>query len=70
MRPKTIIILILLLFCLVILIQNTQVVTLRVLFWHITMSRILLIPLLLVIGFVVGYLMAAVKGRQKEKSAG
>lgn len=61
MKPKTIILLILLLLCLVILIQNTEVVTLQVFFWQIAMSRILLIPVLLLIGFVIGYLAAALR---------
>jgi putative membrane protein len=64
MKPKTIIILVLLLLSLVILVQNTQVVTLRVLFWHMSMSRILLIPLLLLIGFVIGYLVAALRRKK------
>ncbi len=61
MKPKTIIILILLILCLVILIQNTEVVTLKVFLWSISMSRILLIPILIVIGFVIGYLAAVLK---------
>jgi uncharacterized integral membrane protein len=61
MKPKTVIILILLILCLVILVQNTEVVTLQVFLWHITMSRILLIPILIVIGFVIGYLAAVLK---------
>jgi putative membrane protein len=67
MKPKTIIIMVLLLLSLVILIQNTQVVTLQVFFWHITMSRILLIPLLMIIGFAIGYLVAALR-RKKSGS--
>lgn len=67
MKLKTIIILVLLLLSLVILIQNTQVVTLRVLFWHMSMSRILLIPLLMIIGFAIGYLVAALR-RKKSGS--
>jgi len=66
MKPKTIIILVLLLLSLVILIQNTQVVTLRVLFWHMSMSRILLIPLLMIIGFAIGYLVAALRRKQDK----
>lgn len=68
MKPKTIIILLLLLLSLVILIQNTQVVTLRVLFWQMSMPRILLIALLLFMGFVVGYLVAKV-GRRSGRSS-
>ena len=65
MRPKTIIVLVLLLLSLVILIQNTQVVTLQVFFWHITMSRILLIPILILVGFIIGYLVAMLRKRTK-----
>jgi uncharacterized integral membrane protein len=68
MKPKTIILLILLLLCLVLLIQNTEVVTLQVFFWQITLSRILLIPILIVIGFVIGYLAAALRKRPGERS--
>jgi uncharacterized integral membrane protein len=68
MKPKTIIILILLILCLVTLIQNTEVVTLQVFLWSITMSRILLIPILIVIGFVIGYLAAALRKRPGEQT--
>jgi len=70
MKPKTIIILILLIICLVILIQNTEVVTLQVFLWSITMSRILLIPLLIIIGFVIGYLAAALKKHPGNRHEG
>jgi len=70
MKPKTIIILILLILCLVILIQNTEVVTLQVFFWPITMSRILLIPILLFIGFVIGYLAAVLKKNPADRPKG
>lgn len=39
-----------------ILLQNTQVVTLRLLFWHVSMSQIILVPIILVIGFIIGFL--------------
>jgi uncharacterized integral membrane protein len=68
MNAKTILILILLLLSLVILVQNTQVVTLRVFFWYITMSRILLIPILILIGFIIGYLATALKNRPGGRS--
>lgn len=37
--------------------QNTQVVEIRFLFWTLTMSRVLLILLVLGIGVLVGWLM-------------
>ncbi|UCE07331.1 MAG: LapA family protein [bacterium] len=61
MKFKTIVALILIALFLILLIQNIQVVTLRFLFWEITMSRIIFIPLILVIGFILGYIFAKTK---------
>ena len=58
MKPKVIIILVLVGLFLIILAQNTEVVTLRLFFWEIAMSRIIFIPLIMVLGFVVGYVVA------------
>ena len=58
MKPKTIIILILIVLAIVILIQNTQVVEVQIFFWKIAMSRIIMIAFMLILGFVVGYLVA------------
>lgn len=53
--------------------QNTQVVGIRFLFWTLSMSRVLLILLVLAIGMLVGWLLhglfASKRTRQpKEKS--
>ena len=40
----------------VVLLQNTQVVSFKLLFWQVSMSRIILFPLLVIIGFVAGYM--------------
>jgi uncharacterized integral membrane protein len=58
MKLKTIIILILVALFVVIVIQNTQAVTIQILFWKISMSRIIFIPLLMLLGFVIGFLAA------------
>ena len=50
----------------IVLLQNTDVVTLRVLFWDVSMSQIILIPLVLVIGFVLGFLAAKLLGGKRE----
>lgn len=42
----------------VVLLQNTQVVTLRFLFWRISMSQIILLVLLSALGFLAGYFWA------------
>lgn len=39
----------------IIVLQNTQVVDIRVLFWQLSMSRIILLLFSLVVGFVGGY---------------
>jgi len=68
MKPKLVVVLVLIALFLIVLIQNTQVVTLRLFFWKIGMSQIILIPLTMLIGFVVGYLVTRVTGnRFKEK---
>ena len=66
MKAKTIIILILIALFMVILIQNTQVVTVQLFFWKLSMSRIILICVLVFIGFIIGFLVAKV-GRKRPK---
>ncbi len=58
MITKMIVAVVLFSLILVIIFQNTQVVTLQLFFWNIEMSRIILIVLTLVIGFVIGYVAA------------
>lgn len=55
MKPKTIVALVIMGLFLIILLQNTQVVTLRILFWKISMSRIIILPLVTIIGFIAGF---------------
>ena len=55
MKPKVIAILIIVVLFVIVLLQNTQVVSLRLLFWTISMSRIIIFPLVMLIGFVVGF---------------
>lgn len=66
MKVKTIIILILIALFVIILIQNTQVVTIQLFFWKLSMSRIILICMLMLIGFIVGFLVAKI-GRKSPK---
>jgi len=62
-NPRVIAVLVLVALLLILLFQNTQVVTLKIYFWEIAMSQIILIPLVLLIGFVAGYLTARFKGK-------
>jgi uncharacterized integral membrane protein len=68
MKLKTVIILVIAALFLIILLQNTQVVTLRLYFWQLSMSRIILLVVTLLIGFIVGYIVAKVttRGRKSE----
>ena len=65
MKPKHIAILVVFVFFLIFLIQNTQVVTLRLYFWTISISQIILIPLVLILGFLLGYLVCKVTGKKR-----
>jgi uncharacterized integral membrane protein len=67
MKPKIIACLVLAILLLIVLIQNTQIVTLRLFFWKIGMAQILLILLTMMIGFVVGYIVARVTGNRQER---
>jgi uncharacterized integral membrane protein len=58
MKAKTIIILILLVLALIVFLQNTQIVTLQLFFWKISMSRIIFMSFLIFIGFVLGFFVA------------
>jgi uncharacterized integral membrane protein len=41
----------------IVLLQNTHVVRVRFLFWQVGMSQIILLPLILLVGFVAGYIL-------------
>ena len=58
MKSKFLIIFIIITLVLIFLVQNAQVVTLHLYFWKISMSQIILIPLILMIGFIAGYIVA------------
>ena len=67
MRPKFIIVLVLITLFLIILIQNIQPVTLQLFFWKVGMPQIILIPLIMAIGFVVGFVVSKVTGKQRKR---
>ena len=67
MKAKNIVILVLIGLFLIILVQNTQVVTLRLLFWKIDVSQIIMVPLTMLIGFVIGYLVAKATGGTRSR---
>ena len=58
MKPKYIIILILVALAAIFVFQNGEVVTIQFFLWTIAMSRIIMIGGLLLIGFLIGFLLA------------
>ena len=60
MKLKSIILIILSVLAFVIIIQNTQVVTVQLFFWQLFMSRIVLILVMMAIGVAIGYIIARV----------
>jgi len=64
---KTKIILVLAVFVLlaVLLAQNTGIVTYRLLFWTVSLSQVIIVPLVALVGFVLGFVIGAARRRMK-----
>jgi uncharacterized integral membrane protein len=56
MKPKTILIIVLLLLLGILIIQNTEVAVFQLLFWKVEMSRALLLPIIFITGLIIGFL--------------
>lgn len=55
MKPKIIIGLVIGIISLIVLLQNAEVVSLQFLFWKLSMSQIIFFPVLIFLGFVIGF---------------
>jgi uncharacterized integral membrane protein len=66
MRVRTVVILVLLLLSLVVVVQNTEVVSVRLLFWDLVMSRIILLALSIAVGVIIGFLLGRPWRRQAQ----
>ena len=66
MKLKLIFLLALVLLALIIVLQNTEIVPVRLLLWTVSMSRIILILFFLLLGLVLGLLIAAVMLKRTE----
>jgi len=66
MKPKIIIILVLVALFAILLIQNIQVVTYRLFFWKISVSQVILVPLAMLVGFIIGFIVAKVTSSRKR----
>lgn len=65
MKAKVIAGIVLVVLLAVLLVQNTAVVTYRLLFWTIRLSQILLVPLIALLGFLIGYIAGSIRRRRK-----
>jgi uncharacterized integral membrane protein len=65
MKPKVFIILILIVLSLIFVIQNTTIVEVQLFFWKISMARIIMLSFLLLVGFIIGYLVAKFSEERK-----
>jgi uncharacterized integral membrane protein len=64
MKAKIISALILAALLAVIFIQNTEVVIFRVFFWTISVSQVILVPLIAALGFFLGFALGALNRRK------
>ena len=65
MKTKLVLIVLLVAVCMILILQNTEVVSFRFFFWHFGISRIVLIPVFVLFGFIIGYIVGE---RQKKRS--
>jgi uncharacterized integral membrane protein len=63
MKIKTILVLALLVLLAILFVQNTAVVRYQFLFWTISLSQVILAPLLALIGFLTGFLVGVMSRR-------
>ena len=68
-RVKLIAAAVLAVLCLVVVLQNTDVVTVRFLAWEAALSQVILLLLVLLAGFLLGYLVARKKRGQVTLSS-
>ena len=68
MNTKIIVMLTAILLAVIIMVQNTQVIRMRLLFWSLDISKILLLVILLLLGFVVGYVVATISNKKSSES--
>lgn len=66
MNTKVVVGIVLLALLVVLLVQNTAVVTYRLLFWTVSLSQVVLVPLIAILGFVIGYIAGSIRRRRKS----
>lgn len=66
MKAKYIASIVVVVLALIILFQNSQVIKIRLLFWKIEMSQIILVLFTLAIGFVLGFVTTKLFGKRNK----
>ncbi|MCK4955999.1 MAG: DUF1049 domain-containing protein [Candidatus Cloacimonetes bacterium] len=67
MKPKAIIILIILAFFLVLLFQNTKEISINLFFWEMNVSGTILFPAILLLGLIVGFIGAKINTKRHKR---
>jgi uncharacterized integral membrane protein len=65
-NPKVIAGMVLGVLFLIFLFQNMDEVALRVYFWQVSMPKIILVPLAILVGFVAGFVVAKISGKDRK----
>jgi uncharacterized integral membrane protein len=68
LKPKIVVVSVLALLLIIVVVQNSQVVEITLLFWRFEMSRVILILLTTMAGFICGYLVARLTSRRTSSS--
>ncbi|HOI44866.1 MAG TPA: LapA family protein [Candidatus Aminicenantes bacterium] len=69
MKAKLVVALALVALLAVLFIQNTQNVTYRLYFWSVSISQMILVPLIALLGFLVGFIVGSLARKDKVKGA-
>lgn len=67
MKIKTLIILLLLIVFTIVLFQNLEVVSVQLLFWKFEIPRIILFPLTLFLGVIIGFLLSSTRKKKRQQ---
>jgi uncharacterized integral membrane protein len=67
MKIRAMLTLLLAILSVIFVLQNTEVVGIRFLFWTLSMSRVLLILLLMAVGILIGWLLHGLSGPGKRR---
>ena len=67
MKAKTYVLLISIVLAIILLVQNAQIVTFKVFFWKIEMSGIIMFLLILILGFIAGFVSAKLIEKKKNR---